>query len=387
MQSSQGRKGADKLRVLMINYEFPPVGGGAGNACYYMLREYARYKNLEIDLVTFSPENRGYVENFSDNIRVFYVKAGEKKNLHYWTNTEMLRWLFASLIFTRKHLKSKRYDLMHCWSGWPVGVIGLIHLKSMPYLVALRGSDIPGYSPRTKALDWLLLRWIAKVVWARAAVVTVLSKDSAKLAKNTNSHINFEVIYNGIDTTEFYPAESPFVGDKLRMLFVGRLIPRKGIRELVRACQDLKGNFELSVIGAGKLEEEISQLVIDLKMADKIKLLGRISHEKLPEIYRQHDVFVMPSHNEALGNVTQEAIASGLALVTTDTGAAELLDGNGVIIEKEDVPDLASKLQELVDDHELVSKYKQKSAKLGREMLWHKCCSEYYEQYLKIINK
>ena len=68
----------------MFNYEFPPLGGGAANACDYLLREFSTYEDLQIDLITFSESNQFQLIELADNITVHKLKAGKKADYHYW---------------------------------------------------------------------------------------------------------------------------------------------------------------------------------------------------------------------------------------------------------------------------------------------------------------
>ena len=58
------------MRVLILNYEFPPLGGGGANATKYILREFKNYKNLKIDLVTSSEKNKNEIIKFGENINI-----------------------------------------------------------------------------------------------------------------------------------------------------------------------------------------------------------------------------------------------------------------------------------------------------------------------------
>jgi len=136
----------------MLNYEFPPIGGGAAIANYHLLTEFIGNADLEIDLVTSSPANRFEIEQFSENIKIFKLNVG-KKELHYWTMPEIARWTWKAYWFFRKLINENRYDLCHCWFGWPSGIIGYLFRKRVPYIIALRGSDVPGYNARLKILD------------------------------------------------------------------------------------------------------------------------------------------------------------------------------------------------------------------------------------------
>ncbi|HID28003.1 MAG TPA: hypothetical protein EYP22_09370 [Methanosarcinales archaeon] len=66
------------MRVLMLNYEYPPIGGGASNATYYLLKEFAIRRNIEVDLVTSSPNTKFKKEELGDNIVIHKLPIGKK---------------------------------------------------------------------------------------------------------------------------------------------------------------------------------------------------------------------------------------------------------------------------------------------------------------------
>ena len=64
------------MNILLLNYEFPPLGGGAGNATYYLLKEFSKFNDLEVDLVTSSID-KNKEEQFADNIKIYYLDIGK----------------------------------------------------------------------------------------------------------------------------------------------------------------------------------------------------------------------------------------------------------------------------------------------------------------------
>jgi len=77
------------IRLLMLNFEFPPIGGGAANAHYYLLKEFADSKDLTIDVLTSAPGPGFFKDVFSENINVYKIGL-HKKNLHYWRKSFIL---------------------------------------------------------------------------------------------------------------------------------------------------------------------------------------------------------------------------------------------------------------------------------------------------------
>jgi hypothetical protein len=80
----------------MLNYEFPPLGGGAGNANYFLFKELAKVDNLKIDLVTSSVSSFR-IENFLQNINIHYLDIGKQGNLLYQSNEDLLRYSYKHI--------------------------------------------------------------------------------------------------------------------------------------------------------------------------------------------------------------------------------------------------------------------------------------------------
>ncbi|MHC4961604.1 MAG: hypothetical protein ACYTGA_05745, partial [Planctomycetota bacterium] len=106
------------MKVLMLNYEFPPIGGGAGHAHLCLLKEYSRYKDIQIDVLT-SCSGRGITtEEFSQNIRIYKVGI-HKKNLHYWTKLEVIEFLWKARGLHLTLLRENSYHLAHAFCAFP----------------------------------------------------------------------------------------------------------------------------------------------------------------------------------------------------------------------------------------------------------------------------
>ena len=131
----------------MLNYEFPPIGGGAGKAHLCILKEFAGNNSLAIDVLTSAPQPGFTVEDFSDNITIYKVGV-HKKNLHFWRKIEVIEWLVKAHIHYRNLLRENNYDLVHAFFGFPTGWLCYRTAGKLPYIISLRGSDVPGYNIR-----------------------------------------------------------------------------------------------------------------------------------------------------------------------------------------------------------------------------------------------
>jgi len=372
----------DKMNVLMLNYEFPPLGGGAGNATYYLLKEFSLYKGLSIDVVT-SSVSKYRKKKFSDNIDIYFLDIGKKRNFHYQSNLNLLAYTIKSYFFCKKLMKMKAYDLCHAFFGIPCGFIAME--SGLPYIVSLRGSDVPFYNERFYIFDKLFFRHLSAKIWQRAYRVIANSEGLKKFALKSIYGREIDVIYNGVDTEQFKRCYKN--SDKIRVLCVSRLIPRKGIEHLIRAIKILqKHDITLDIVGEGCLESNLRRLVASLGISDKIEFTRFIEHDSIDKVYCRSNIFVLPSLNEGMSNAALEAMACGLPVVVTNTGGAiELVNGNGFIVNVGCPEEIASSLLKFLNNRGLIEEMGEKSRRIAETMGWNKVAKSYYDIYTSVV--
>ncbi|MBI5787290.1 MAG: glycosyltransferase family 4 protein [Candidatus Schekmanbacteria bacterium] len=370
------------MKILFLNYEFPPIGGGGANATYYLFKEFASFPELEIDLVT-SAWGKGGSENFSPNIRIHKLEIG-KKRLHNWTHREVLSYIYH----TRQYIKklSLKADLCHAFFGFPSGLIAYELRKNLPYIVSLRGSDVPGFNHHFN-LEYVFLTPLFKKIWAKSRRVIANSVGLRDLAHKTAPHQEIGVIYNGIDVDEFKPQVRKNSG-KINLIIVSRLIGRKGIDYLLRAMPEVIKKFPqitLTIIGEGNLEQHLQSLSADLGIAAGVSFLGFQEHSQMPRYYNNADIFILPSKNEGMSNTVLEAMACGLPIITTNTGGTgELIRGNGVIIPMENPQAIAEAVIRLISNPQERMMMGQKSREIALEFSWRQQALRYWEIYQQV---
>jgi len=366
------------MRILMLNYEFPPLGGGAANATYYLLKEFSKYENIEIHLVT-SSVGKFKVEEFSENITIHYLDIGKNDNLHYQSNLDLLTYSWKSYNYCKKLIKSQKFDIMHAFFGIPCGYIAM-KLKNkfnIPYIVSLRGSDVPFYNKRFYLLDTVLFKHLSKKIWQSAKAVVANSEGLKNLAKESSKGQEISVIFNGVDINGFKPKEqlNRSESEKLILISTGRLIKRKGYEYLIKALSNLK-NVELQLIGDGNLRQELENMA--KRLNSNVTFLGKKEHHELPELLRNSDIFILPSLNEGMSNSILEAMACGLPVVTTKTGGTEeLIKGNGFIVNKTNSDDLKKTILSYTLNKELIVQHGNKSIEIVSGMSWEVVAVKY----------
>jgi len=377
------------LRLLMLNYEFPPLGGGGGQAHLSLLDQYARRVGLTVDVLTSAPKPGYTVETFAEKIRIHKVGV-HKKHLHLWRRKEVLEWLRKAKSPYRRLLCENAYDLVHAFFGFPTGWLCYRTARRVPYVISLRGSDVPGHNARLQLEYKLLGPLVFKPIWKRAAALVACSEGLKARALRFMPSARIEVIPNGVDLERFCLAKtSPEAkGPKdrpVKLLTVGRLSATKRLDLLIEAVGRLRtggGHVKLTIIGGGALESELRQLLDRKGSRGTVTLAGRRSAREMPEIYRRHDVFVSASSQEGMSNAMLEAMASGLPIVTTRCeGLDELIADNGLIVDEPAPEPLARAIESVVRDRPKRAAMAAAARKQAEKFTWTAVADAYLRLY------
>ncbi len=370
------------MRVLFINYEFPPIGGGGANATRYLFREFAKQENLTVDCVTSGLGSHDVQEDFANNIHLYRLAVG-KQQKHYWTQREVLTFLLRAQPLVSRLMHENQYDCSHAFFGFPSGALSWWQRKKLPYLVSLRGSDVPGFNPRF-GMQYIVLKPFFRRIWRDSGLVVANSLGLRQLANNFMPQQPIEVVPNGIDIEEFFPPEVPSLGSG-QILCVSRLVERKGVQHLLEAMPQILAqapHVSLTVAGEGDLLESLRQRCSELELAKKITFLGYVSHEQLPELYRKAELYVQPSYYEGMSNTILEAMASGLPIVATgEGGREELFSGNAETVPFGDCEALASAVGAVVCDQQRLQAMGQRSRQIAESFSWAAVAERYLEMY------
>ncbi len=376
------------LRVLMINYEYPPLGGGGANATKNILIHLSKERNLKIDLVTSSSTGKYYTSMITSNVRIFFLPL-KKKYIHYWKQMEIIQFLFRATLFSRNLIKKEKYEVIHAIFGFPSGVIPFI-LRDIPYIVSLRGSDVPGFNPRFQT-QYVFLKPLFRLIWKNARIVTANSEGLKELARNTLNTKKIEVIHNGINMDEF-PQKKEYRDDSnqpFNIITVSRLIKRKRIEDILHAVRILKEdklNINLSIIGEGKSRNRLNKLSQTMKIAKKVHFQGYVPHEMVPEFYKEADVFILSSMNEGMSNTALEAISSGLPLILTQVGGTtELINNNGFVVDIRAPKQIARAIKRLYNNPDLNKTMGINSRRHAKQFDWQNVAQSYLKLYRKSL--
>ncbi|MGA2070374.1 MAG: glycosyltransferase family 4 protein [Sedimentisphaerales bacterium] len=377
------------MKIMMLNYEFPPIGGGAGKAHLAILKQYAIRNDIVVDVVTSGPKPGSYVEKLSDNITIYKVGV-HKKNLHYWRKIEVVEWLAKARWTYHRLIKENKYDLVHAFFGLPTGWLCYRTVNRLPYIISLRGSDVPGGHARLQ-LEYKLLGPLLKRIWTGASALVACSDGLKNRSLRFLPSANIDIIPNGVDLEIFHPVSNKELSGELKLLTVGRLSVTKRFEMLVDAVEILgkKGKkIRLTISGGGGLFDELKNLVEQKKLIGIINLTGRIESEKMPDVYQQHDMFVSASMQEGMSNAMLEAMASGLPIVTTRCeGVDELISDNGIVVGKDSAEALAEAINNLAENKQAYGAMCASARRRAENFGWDKVADGYIKLYQRVLGK
>ncbi|MGF6781877.1 glycosyltransferase family 4 protein [Paraburkholderia sp. GAS334] len=261
-----------------------------------------------------------------------------------------------SLMTIRDLLCRKRFDVLNTHSGHDSIIAGFAgRLAGTPLVVRTRHLALP-------------INSLATYTWIPHRVIAVSRHVRDYLVSAGVSRRRVETIYDGIARHEplshsTLRAELGINADSTVIGMVAIMRDKKGHEDLIAAVRPLlagRPGLHIVMAGDGPCFDKVKEIVDRLQLADRIHLLGFRSD--IPNVLRGCDLFVLPTHQEALGQSYIEAMASGLAVIGSDVdGVPELITHgvNGLLVPPHDIDALRTAILQLVDDPRL-------RARLGR---------------------
>ena len=248
------------------------------------------------------------------------------------------------------------------------------------------------YKEKYKLLyAWYRLQY--KRIYKKAnAAVGVSDKVSGNFSKRVKT-VPVYTVYNGVDIDRFpYNNKTGFM-KPLRLLCVANLIELKGQDLLIKAVAELgkKGiDCELTLVGKGPFKNRLEELAEDSGVSEKVFFKGELPYDEISPVMHDSDIFVMPSHYEALGCVYIEAMASGMITVgVKGQGIDELIDNNknGFLVSPKSVTSIVETVESiLATDPERISQISAAARETAKKFTWSNSAKSLLEVYEKTIS-
>lgn len=345
-------------KILFI---IPSLGGGGAEKVLIDIFNHFDYSRYKVELLVIHYWGP-YVNQVNSNVKIHYLYKGQS-SLISRILTKISKILFVFDILSRRKVCNvirEAYDT----------IISFTTNEALYYHSFL-------FNNAKKNVNWVHID-VSKNhhcypfkspkeeihAYERINQLIFVSND-AQVAFNTvfcNINIPQKVIYNLVDKEAILRKASEFtiLNDKPTIIAVGRMIPVKGYDRLVKVVKLLKNdglNFQCQILGAGFLQDELSDMIKKEGVEDVVSLLGFKSNP-YPYI-KAADIFISTSRSEAFSLVVCESLCLGRAIVSTrTTGPIEILEDKYGILTEHDINDIYINVKKMLEFPDLVYKYK-----------------------------
>jgi glycosyltransferase involved in cell wall biosynthesis len=364
----------------MLNYEYPPLGGGAAPVTKSIAEKLVELHH-DVDVLTMGFQDLNK-EELINGVHIIRVPSFRKNRVTCNTG-EMGTYCCSAWKTLHALLKKNRYDINHTHFIIPTGIVSYLYKSQIPYIITAHGSDVPGYNPDRFGFQHIISRPIWKKVVTGSSCITSPSNYLKELIQQNTHYPRIQVIPNGINSDLYNPKEK-----ENKILVVSRLLKRKGIQHVIEAMQGIR-DYQLVICGDGPYRYELEQKVKKMNLDNTVKFLGYVENEQLISEFETSSIFILPSASESFGMVLLEAMASGCAVISSnDTGCPETIGDAGLVVQSGNVEDIHNTLSFLIQNDDLIKKFALKGRNRAKnEFNWDTIIMQYIKCYEKAISE
>ena len=315
------------MKILLINYEYPPIGAGAATATQEIARALVRQGHQPVVLTSSFGALRG--PSHEEGVQVMRVSSSRRRR-EASSIAEMMSFFFTALPAVRGLVRREQISVMIAFFSIPCGPLAWWAARGtgVPYVVSLRGGDVPGTEPGLRAIHAMLAPFRRHVLRKAAAVIA--NSPGLKALSESADPVAVGFIPNGVDTRFYQPPPSRPGSTTFRWLFVGRFQAQKNLPWLLTKFAELSraapGRLSLDLVGDGPQRAALESLARELGIAGDLRWHGWLDRAALRAVYQAADGLINPSLYEGMPNVVLEAMASGLPVL------ASRVPGNDAVV-------------------------------------------------------
>jgi glycosyltransferase involved in cell wall biosynthesis len=365
----------DAVKILLLCYEYPPIGGGGGRVAAQVAARLA-LRGHQLRVITAGMDHLPRREAH-ENIEILRPRSFRRRE-DRCTVPEMGLYIATSFLPVVREARRWRPEVVHAHFAVPTGPVALAAriLTGIPYVLTAHLGDVPGGVPEQTDHLFRLLGPFLSPVWHHARAVTAVSRFVAELASQAYG-VQPIVIPNGVNPVA--PPECK-VHSPRRIVMVGRLSIQKNPLLAVAALGLVKEmDWSLDVIGDGPLSAEMRAAAQREGIDRRIILHGWLSDAEVGRLMARSDILLMTSLHEGLPMVAIEALQWGLAIVGSKIGGMHdvVEEGkNGFLCELSACA-FAEKLKRLLATAELLEGMRRASREKAAEFDLEKTVSAY----------
>ncbi|HET8586923.1 MAG TPA: glycosyltransferase, partial [Candidatus Limnocylindria bacterium] len=407
-----------KRRVAMISEHASPlrsIGGvddGGQNVYVGQLARNLADLGYEVDLFTRRDDRaQPPVVQWTSRVRVFHVSAGPQRRI---PKEELLPYMGAFTEQLLRHCQRESYDLVHA-NFWMSGLVAaeLKKLLGLPFVITFHalGRVRRLHQGATDGFPEERLTIEDRIVRETDQIIAECPQDEEDLIRLYNAEpARISIVPCGFDRTEFWPLSKPLArvalglaADDRVILQLGRMVPRKGVDNVVRSLARLRDEHDLSVrllVVGGESEEPDSKATPEIGrlqaiaeeegVAEQVTWVGRRDRDRLKYYYSAADIFVTTPWYEPFGITPLEAMACGTPVVGANVGGIKfsVRDGEtGYLVPARDPDALAERIAHLYEHPKLLSLFRRQSISRVNDLFtWERIARAVAEVYEEVLS-
>lgn len=355
------------MKILVVNYEYPPVGGGGGRVSAQIAGGLAR-RGHEVRVQTSRVAGLPAREESPAGVDVRRVFSF-RRTADTCSVPEMGGYVLSNVVPVLRAARSWCPDVMHVHFAVPTGPVGWVahKLTRVPYVLTAHLGDVPGGAPEQTDRLFRVVKPFTRPIWRSAAAVTAVSSHVASLARAAYG-IEARVIPNGVASVAAAPPPASPDG-VLRLLFVGRMSVQKNPVFLGKVLSSLRGRpWRAVFLGDGPLRGALEEELRAGGADGQCELRGWADSASVRRAMDSSDMLLMPSLSEGLPVAAVEAASRGLAIAgSTVPGLADVLeDGvNGWSLPVGDAAAWSRALEEAMSGRDVLRERQQGSLRIA----------------------
>ncbi len=383
------------LKICFVCNEYPPLPGGGIGIFVKTLAEALAKLGVEVWVIGYGKKVKRPVTLNGVNIQWIYLPSLFYKKIILggfpYSVANLIKRHYLSFRLAQLH-HSQHFDLVESYDfNGP-----LAFKPKCPLIVRLHGSVLVYRNDerRPAQISPIDRHFEVKQLQMADRVIAVSQYIGNKTIQVMQSDKAFTVIYNGTDTEIFSPKQVEKKGKNI--LFVGNVMWRKGVFDLIHAMPMILEHYPDAFLdiaggcsGENKIRLDVELAALNPGVKQRIRVLGKIPYEQLPDLYNRAAVFVFPSKAEAFGFTCIEAMACARPVVATClVSGPELVENgiSGLLVNPEDPNDIAEKVIRLLNDPILAMQLGNNARKRVQDMFdlreWGQCNLDYYRSLI-----
>lgn len=342
------------MRLLIINFEYPPLGGGGGVATKQVAEELAKRHTVHVLTTWYRGLSRSAVER---GVHVHRVRVPGRHSLPTASLVSIIFFVPAALWRGWHLCRNQSFDLINAQFALPSGVVGawLARRYRVPFVLSFIGGDVFDPTKGVSPHRYWVLRALIRRLSRHAAICTAISSDIKRRAQELHG-VTSDIIVTPLGLVPTPTSANALqAAGPITFITIGRLIPRKNYEVLLSVWTRLP-NIRLTIVGSGPLKAKLQKMIQEKELAGRVSLTGFVSEERKQQLLHEASAYISPAHHEGFGIVFLEAMEAGLPIIAGTSGGQTdfLKDGiNALLVDPEKADEVVAAINKLVSSEPL----------------------------------